>query len=151
MSEIQFTAMTDFGFEAEVLRMMEALYEEDEPASTVDRSRFPITIRTLIGDPMRGRIILFMDNRELRGYAILIPLWSNEFGGTMLLIDELFVKPDSRSRGIARRFFDFVRSSRPFDAVGAVLEVSPSNTRARRLYELAGFTRHRNETLTYCF
>jgi ribosomal protein S18 acetylase RimI-like enzyme len=151
MNEIQFTTMMDFEYEANVLRMMEALYEEDEPASKVDRGRFPITIRTLVADPMRGRVILFMGDRQPRGYALLIPLWSNEFGGTIALIDELFVKPESRNQGIARRFFDFVRSTRPFNAVAAVLEVSPTNARARRLYESVGFARRRNETFTYRF
>jgi hypothetical protein len=53
MSQIQFTTMTDLAYQTEVLCMMEALYREDEPASEVDRSRFPVSIHTLIAEPVR--------------------------------------------------------------------------------------------------
>jgi GNAT superfamily N-acetyltransferase len=151
MGEIQFTTMVDLTREAEVLAMMEALYGEDEAASGVDRARFPLTIRTLVLDPSRGRIVLFEEEISVQGYAVLIPFWSNEFGGNLVLIDELFVKAEARSRGIGRGFLEFVANSRPFDAVGAILEVSPRNSRARRLYESAGFALRRNVTLARRF
>src|SRR5690242_7700596 len=92
MDCIQFTTMVDLRREAEVLAMMEALYGEDEPAAGVDRTRFPVTIRTLVEEPSRGRIVLFEEGDAVWGYAVLIPFWSNEFGGNLVLIDELFVK-----------------------------------------------------------
>src|SRR5580765_4391529 len=98
MSQVQFTTMTDLGYQTEVLRMMEGLYGEDEPASEVDRGRFPATIRTLIAEPVRGRIVLFLEGPTVQGYGLLIPFWSNELGGTVLVIDELFVKAESRNR-----------------------------------------------------
>jgi hypothetical protein len=33
----------------------------------------------------------------LRGYALLIPYWSNELGGTLLYVDEIFVIPEARN------------------------------------------------------
>ncbi len=36
---------------------------------------------------------MFHEGVQLVGYAILIPYWSNEFGGNLLFIDELFVSP----------------------------------------------------------
>jgi GNAT superfamily N-acetyltransferase len=149
MNDIRFAAMVDLEHEVEVLAMMDALYGEDAPAAAeVDRSRFPVTIRTLIAEPHRGRVILFMDGSTVRGYALLIPIWSNEFGGTVVLIDELFVKPQRRRQGIGGSFLRFVLDSPPFDAVAAVLEVSPTNDGARRLYESVGFIRRRNATYT---
>jgi ribosomal protein S18 acetylase RimI-like enzyme len=147
MNDVRFATMVNLEHEADVLAMMDALYGEDPPAaSEVDRSRFPATIRTLIAEPHRGRVVLFLDGSTVRGYALLIPIWSNEFGGTVILIDELFVKPEGRRKGVGRSFLRFVRDSRPFDAVAAVLEVSPTNDGARRLYESVGFGRRRNAT-----
>lgn len=128
--------------------MMRALYAEDEPASPVDAARFPATIEFLIAHPSRGRIVLFREAGVLRGYAVLIPYWSNEFGGTLLFVDELFVTPAARNRGVATRFFGFVANERPFDAVALALEVSPKNAGARRLYESLGFTQRKNWVLT---
>ena len=83
------------------------------------------------------------------GYALLIPYWSNEFGGTLLFIDELFVIAQARSRGIARQFFAFLAASRPFRAVALALEVDPTNERAKNLYESIGFECRPYSTLTY--
>src|SRR5215813_12986771 len=102
---ISFTTMTDGRWTTEVLTMMRALYAEDEPASAPDYGRFPLTIERLRSEPDRGRIVLFMEDESLCGYALLIPYWSNEFGGGLLFVDELFVTPNARNRGIGRQFF----------------------------------------------
>jgi ribosomal protein S18 acetylase RimI-like enzyme len=148
MHDIHFVTMTDLGYADDVLCMMAALYEDYSPTTEGGRARFPRTIQTLTADPTRGRIVLFIEGSIVCGYALLIPFWSNEFGGTVLLVDELFVKPEARSRGIARGFFRYVFDTRPFDAVAAALEVMPTNMRARQLYESVGFCRRENEYLT---
>jgi GNAT superfamily N-acetyltransferase len=147
MSDLNFETLTDDRHAAEVLAMMRGLYVEDEPAHPVDQERFPLTIDFLLREPARGSIVLITEGRSVRGYAILIPYWSNEFGGTLLCVDELFVAPEARNRGIAHRFFEFLKEKKPFDAVAIALEVSPGNLRAQRLYHSIGFRRRRNATL----
>jgi ribosomal protein S18 acetylase RimI-like enzyme len=146
MNDIEFRTLIQPADAAAVLPMMEALYVEDAGAHP-DPAGFPLTIQTLLAEPSRGRIILFIEETALRGYAILIPYWSNEFGGTILFVDELFVVPEARSRGIGRKFFEFIFRQRPFDAIAAALEVSLTNVRARRLYESIGFRLRRNAML----
>ena len=148
MDTISFHAMTDLENAEEVAAMMRLLYEEDEAASTVDVSRFPSSIKHLISHPSSGQIILFRAGSELRGYALLVPYWSNEFGGTLLFVDELFVVPGARNRGVGRSFFRYLEQQRPFSPVRIALEVSPRNTRGRRLYESLGFVQRRHVTLT---
>ena len=80
MATIDFITMKDLQHKADVLTMMHGLYSEDEAASPVDRSRFPLTIDFFLANPSRGRIILFEEGISLRGYALLVPFWSNEFG-----------------------------------------------------------------------
>lgn len=106
---------------------------------------------SLVAQPSRGHIVLFHEGESIQGYAQLIPYWSNEFGGTLLYVDEMFVAADVRNKGIGRSFFKFLDEARPFDAVALALEVSPTNTRARRLYESVGFRDRRNCLLTYRF
>jgi ribosomal protein S18 acetylase RimI-like enzyme len=151
MPDIDFTTMTDAQRAKEVVTMMRALYSEDEPAIVPDHRRFPLTIEFLLQEPSRGRIILFIQDASICGYSLLIPYWSNEFGGTLLFIDEIFVIPGSRNRGIAHSFFRFLDRERPFDAVAAALEVNPANERARRLYESLGFNHRRTMMMTYRF
>ena len=147
MIKIEFTVMTDLQRAEDLLSMMRALYAEDEAATPTDQSRFAANIEFLVSHPSRGRIVLFHAEGSLCGYALVVPYWSNEFGGTLLFIDEMFVVPEARNRGIGRSFFRDLDETRPFEAVALALEVSPGNHRARRLYESLGFRPRRNSTL----
>jgi GNAT superfamily N-acetyltransferase len=148
MDTISFSVMSNLDQQNEVVTMMRRLYEEDESAFAVDYSIFPATLQRFISHPYAGQIVLFRKGSELRGYALLVPYWSNEFGGTLLFVDELFVVPGSRNRGIARSFFEYLEQQRPFEPVALGLGVSPANSRARRLYDSLGFVELRNKTLT---
>lgn len=148
MTGLTFTIMNDLQQEAEVLSMMHALYAEDEAVSPVDQSRFAANVEFLVFHPSSGSIVLFRERETLVGYALLIPYWSNEFGGTLLYVDELFVVPEARRRGIGTAFLILIEKHRPFEAVALALEVSPGNASARRLYQSIGFHPSRNILLT---
>ena len=131
--------MTDRAHADHVIRMMRELYDADAPELDVDSAHFPITIERLLADPACGRVVLFMMGERVAGYSLLIPYWSNEFGGTVLIVDELLVEQDVRGQGIASAFFRYLEQDPPFGAVTLALEVSPKNSRARGLYESMGF------------
>ena len=142
---VEFETMTDGAAAADVLRMMDGLYADD---AAVDRGRFALTIVRLLTEPERGRIVLFKQDGAVRGYGLLIPYWSNEFGGTLLFVDELFVDDAFRGQGIAKSFLAHVADQRPYHAVALALEVSPQNPRARSLYESAGFEQRHPDMMT---
>jgi ribosomal protein S18 acetylase RimI-like enzyme len=146
---VTFSTMNDLQRKEELVAMMHALYAEDPSEAAVDQSRFPASVEGLVAQPSRGSIVLFWQGESLCGYALIIPYWSNEFGGTLLYTDEVFVVPEARNRGIARSFFKFLNQTRPFEAVALGLEVSPTNVSALRLYESVGFRRRTNTVLTY--
>src|SRR5262245_56211613 len=104
MSSVEFVTMIDRRWAPDVLRMMRELYEEDAQDLRADPATFPSTLDHLLANPASGRIVLFTDGRVLHGYALLVSYWSNEWGGVVLLLDELFVDKEFRGRGIARSF-----------------------------------------------
>ena len=68
--------------------------------------------------------------------------WSNELGGEVCTIDELYVDPEHRGRGHATRLLEELsaRSAPGLEGMVALaLEVTPDNARARRFYERIGF------------
>jgi ribosomal protein S18 acetylase RimI-like enzyme len=151
MTSVDFFAMTDLEHQAKLVGMMSALYAEDEATSPVDHAHFPFSVQFLVANPSRGRVVLFSEGGTICGYALLIPYWSNEFGGILLFVDEIFVAPEARSRGIGSSFFRHLDRTRPFDAVALALEISPDNVRARGLYESLGFSYRRNSVFTHLF
>ena len=72
---------------------------------------------------------------------MLIAFWSNELGGNICGVDELFVVPEYRSQGFGKSFFEALAQGDlwPTPIVGMALGVTPDNVRGRRLYERLGF------------
>lgn len=136
----RYRVMTDPARLDDVVRMMAGLYREDPAAQPVDPAGFPRTVRALLAEPARGLVVLMGSGGSVVGYALLIPYWSNEVGGVICFVDELFVEPGQRGRGWASGLFAWLAEERPFGAVALGLEVTPGNQRARALYAGLGFT-----------
>ncbi len=76
------------------------------------------------------------------GYALLIAFWSNELGGEVCDIDEVFVMAPHRNKGYGGSLFDAIETGDlwPGAPVALALGVTPNNQRARQLYKRLGFT-----------
>lgn len=72
------------------------------------------------------------------GYALITSYWSNEEGGEVIVLDELFINPISRSKGYGKLFMAWLEDHFSY-ASSLSLEVLEANTRARELYERMGF------------
>jgi GNAT superfamily N-acetyltransferase len=117
------------------------LYEEDPGVLPVRPENIRATLRALRSEPCRGRAVVLEIQSQLSGYALLIACWSNELGGDICEVDELFVVPERRSQGHGKSLFEAIsqRNLWPTPIVGIALGVTPDNVRARRLYERLGF------------
>ena len=133
-----------------VVRSYLALNAEDPGPSPPDPARMERTLGYFGRDPQRGCCIVLDEGGSIQGYALLVPYWSNELGGLVCCIDEMYVEPRARGRGCGSGLL----TSLALGALGCgestvalQLEVSPSNPRARALYERHGFRPSRNATL----
>lgn len=131
----------------ELSAMIQALYVEDPPGLTMSSEKIDRTITELTSHPDKGTIILLTNDSDIVGYSLLINFWSNEFGGNVLTIDELYIKQDYRSQGIGTNFIKHLIESKFAGAVGLQLEVTEKNEKARRLYEKFGFKKYKNDIL----
>ena len=108
------------------------------------------TLETFRAEPTRGRAIVLDVDGETAGYAFLVSFWSNELGGEICTVDELYVTARVRSQGYGTMLVESLAAGAPIwprRPVALELEVHPRNTRARALYERLGFRVKRNETL----
>lgn len=78
------------------------------------------------------------------GYAILAFTYSAEVGGTVVLLDELYLVPEARGRGWGSQFFAWLFDQYP-QAARFRLEVTAQNPGALALYRRLGFA-----PLDYC-
>jgi GNAT superfamily N-acetyltransferase len=123
------------------------LYCEDPSGQVIDSTNLKNTSEHLLQYPEKGKIIFFLQENLVIGYGILIFFWSNEYGGNLLFIDELFVKKPWRSQGVATRFFEYLRHYPLTPLKGFCLEVTPFNVRALKFYQKLGFCTAKNTHL----
>jgi len=122
-----------------VAQMCLSLYEEDPGPLKVVPARMCETLMTLRREPWRGRAVVLELVDRVGGYALLISFWSNELGGEVCQIDELYVAPELRNRGYGTSLFNAIGELWPTRLVAIALGVTPGNADARRLYERLGF------------
>lgn len=116
-----------------------SLYSEDLSETVMTPEKAQSTFQEFSLRPDKGRIIVFEMAGVLVGYAILVFFWSNEFGGDFVEVDELFVAPSYRSRGIGSAFFQWLEAEFQKKAVAFGLQVALANDRAFKLYQRMGF------------
>lgn len=126
-----------------IVSMCMALNAEDPGPAPVGPEQMRHTLIKLRQEPERGRAVVCDVDDRTAGYALLISFWSNELGGDVCNVDELFVAREYRSRGLATKLFeqlaDREQSLWPMRPAALALEVTPQNERARALYERLGF------------
>ena len=71
------------------------------------------------------------------GYALLAKTFSQEAGGLAVWIEEIYILPEFRGKGLGSAFIEFVKNEIP--ASRYRLETEPENERAKALYKRHGF------------
>ncbi len=126
------------GDEALFCRLSAAFYQTDAVLHPIPVSRHHDIFQEMMrsGDYVEG-YILEADDGQPAGYALLLKSYSQEAGGRVIWIDELFILPAYRSHGLGSEFFRYLEQNVP--AASYRLEIEPENTRARALYERLGY------------
>jgi len=136
-------------FRDDLLEMIKSLYSEDPSGKEMSDEKIESTIGFLQSHPVNGRIVMITEAARVSGYAIIVYFWSNEYGGPVLLLDELFIREGFRGKGIGKGFIKNLISDETGKSKAIFLEVIPSNTRAMEFYQNAGFQLHVNKFHRY--
>jgi ribosomal protein S18 acetylase RimI-like enzyme len=128
--------------DAAIVELFIELNREDPGQKPVAPEQMRRTLEVLRAEPWRGRLAVLDLGGAPAGYALLISFWSNELGGELCQIDELYVAAAHRSRGHGTALFEAVADGRlwPGPLVALALGVTPANARARAFYERLGFS-----------
>lgn len=95
---------------------------------------------TLLEDARLGGVWIAWEGVEPLGHVVLTLSFSMEYGALRGFVDDLFVRPVARGRGIAGALIDaVVEDCAARDARALLVEVGPVNDAGRRAYDKAGF------------
>jgi ribosomal protein S18 acetylase RimI-like enzyme len=95
---------------------------------------------SLLGDSRLGAAWLLAVDGDVAGYFVMSLVFSVGFGGMVATLDDLFVRPAFRRRGLGRAALGELRNAaKSLDLHALHLEVDPANDAAMTLYRSAGF------------
>jgi ribosomal protein S18 acetylase RimI-like enzyme len=124
----------------EGLLALVAAFHEEAGIKSTDALRRRGVAPLLDGIP-HGCAYLIGPARTPIGYIVITFGWSVEFGGLDGIVDELYIRPGVRGRGIASEALNALPRALAGAGLRAVhLEVEKDNAAAIKLYRRAGFT-----------
>lgn len=122
----------------QLLPQVAAMHAEmgfDTDAAHQDAAMAPL----LAGSP-HGAVWLIGPRRAPVGYLVVSFGWSVEYGGMDAIVDELYIRPGVRGRGMGSEALNAVAQALKQTQVRALhLEVDRKDDSALRLYNRAGF------------
>lgn len=117
-----------------------------------DIAELPSVLRPLLNDATKGRAWFIEHEGAVVGYVAICFGYSIEFGGVDAFVDEIYLAPSHRGRGLGTRALALaIDAARELGAHALHLEVDPANPAAMRLYRSAGFGDRRYRLMTLRF
>jgi ribosomal protein S18 acetylase RimI-like enzyme len=111
---------------------------------TLSSERLAAAVDGALHDAVRGLFLLARVQGTAVGAAYLSFNWTLEHGGKSCWLEELYVMPAYRERGIGRQLLDAVcQRAAELGCAAIDLEVEEEHARAQHLYEREGFHPHR--------
>ena len=120
-----------------VKKMMQVFYASPAVLSNGSDEIFDNDIENCLNDSPYLEGYVFEEDGDVFGYAMVAKSFSTEFGKPCMWIEDIYMKEEYRSRGIAGEFFRLIESKYP-EAIFR-LEVEEENARAIRAYTKNGF------------
>ncbi|KIC44586.1 acetyltransferase [Ruegeria sp. ANG-S4] len=112
----------------------------DESGIEQDQESRRAALSPLLEGIPHGCIYLIGPGRAPLGYIILTFGWSVEFGGMDAFVDEIYIRPAVRGRGIATEVLhDLPKALADAGLMALHLEVDRTNEAAHKLYIRSGF------------
>jgi GNAT superfamily N-acetyltransferase len=117
--------------------LVEQLGDHGVGASAEQLSRI---LENMVIDEARGFLLLARDDHRIVGIAYVAMILSAEHCGLVGWLEELYVTPRCRSRGIGTALVSAVlERARKTDIVAIDLEIDAGHSRAESLYRRSGF------------
>lgn len=112
-------------------------YNSPAVLHSIPQASITNTARAVLNGTPYADIYIFEAEGAPVGYGLLALTHSQEAGGLCVWLEEIYLLPAWRGRGIGGAFIEFVKSTLP--AARYRLEVEPENARAKALYARHGF------------
>jgi GNAT superfamily N-acetyltransferase len=128
------------------LAFMEDFYAEE--GLDYLESRAITALNVILDNPSCGLFEFIQVGRDTVGYFVLTRGISLEFGGPFALLDEFYLYPEYRGRGVGTQVLRYIKQNTAKLGLSALRLEVDRESRVRGLYERAGFVAHDRDLMT---
>ncbi|MDL2250697.1 GNAT family N-acetyltransferase [Lachnospiraceae bacterium OttesenSCG-928-J05] len=121
------------------LDLVRAFYQSEAVLHSIPDEYIENTWNELMSSSDYVKAYILERDNQVAGYALLSFTFSQEVGGKVAWLEELFMLPEFRGQGLGKEFFAFMEANVESKVSRVRLEVEPDNDRAKRLYESLGY------------
>lgn len=123
---------------SEVLQMMRVFYDSPAVLYTAPDKVLEKDIDDALSNMPFLQGYMLIQNGETAGYAMAACSYTTEYGGICVWLEDLYLKPEYRRKGISSALLQFLEEQYP-EAVRFKLEVEPENESAVACYQRKGY------------
>lgn len=121
----------------EFLKMGREFYSSPAVLGNIPNCRHAQTFDELMRSNDYLECYILEQDGKTAGYALLNRTFNHEVGGTVVWLEELYVRPEHQNNGLGSSFLDWLDENIP--AARYRLETEPENERAAALYIRKGY------------
>ena len=121
------------------IQMVKDFFSSDAVLHDIPASHISKTFKEVTSDSPYAKAYIIEENKQVAGYGLVSLTYSNEAGGMVVWIEELYILNQFRGLGLGNEFIDYIHARFP-NAKRFRLELSESNKAAQRLYRRKGFS-----------
>ena len=119
--------------------LVDEFYHSDGVHKPIPRSHYQRTFKYIMENRNLANAFLLYSNSDLAGYGQISFAYSNEAGGFVLWIEEVYIRQDFQGQGLGSYFINYILTEYQNKVRRIRLEVEPENIGAKGLYERLGF------------
>ncbi len=119
--------------------MSRDFYQSDAVLHVVPDRNIRKTFELITSGSAFGDGYIIEHEGKVAGYLLVSFAYSNEAGGMVLWLEEIYVKPEFQGLGLGQELLNFIDEKYKDKVVRIRLEVEESNDQAIQLYKKLGF------------
>ena len=123
----------------EYITLAKEFYRAGVTLEVIGTKNIELTFDEMMRSDEYAECYFIEDKGNTVGFALLAKTFSQEAGGMVIWLEELYIRPQYRSMGYGTEFFEYLEANMDSRVKRVRLEVEEENTRVVDLYKRMGF------------